>query len=123
MLDCHTVPTMTTSAGVLTAQEGARQGVPRVLRQLMAYSGVTGGQLARAFGMSRQAMSLRITGKQRFGADEIAGLAACFGVPVQVFYLSPDEALRWVIDHPQAVAEAVKSMVAAKGAYIISTAA
>ena len=46
-------------------------------------------------------MSSRLNGKTVIRSEELAGLAHYFGVPVLVFYLEPDEALRWVLDHPE----------------------
>ena len=72
-----------------------------VLRRLARYYEVTDLQLALALDVSRQTVNSWVNGRTRIPDEIEAGLAAFFGVPREVLYLSPDDALRWVLDHPQ----------------------
>ena len=52
-------------------------------------------------GMTRQAIYNRLHGTAGFKSEEMAGLAVLFGVPTGVLSMAPDDALRWVLDHPE----------------------
>lgn len=82
------------------ARTSAKMGVPSVLRQLMTYKRLRMYHLAAALEVEPQSMSARLNGKTVIKQEELAALAVLFEVPVGVFYMSPDEALRWVLDHP-----------------------
>lgn len=88
----------------MTSAREARQRVRRVIRKLMRHWDLHDADLADAFGVSRQAMNYRLTGRTAIAPEEEAGFAAFFGVPTAVLYLPPDDALRWVLDHPEEVA-------------------
>lgn len=90
-----------TDAGALIAIERAKRTVPRVIRRLALHYDVTASDLAEQLGVTRAAVSSRLNGKTVIRSEELAGLAHYFGVPILVFYLEPDEALRWVLDHPE----------------------
>lgn len=92
--------TTVTSADALEAMRRAKTGVPSVIRQLMAYKGLRAYHLAAALGVEPTSMSARLNGKTVIKQEELAALAVLFDVPIAVFYLSPDDALRWVLDHP-----------------------
>lgn len=79
--------------------EAARGGVRGVLRRLMAVYDLTNADIAPVIGVTPQAVSARLRGKTVIKSEEIPALAVRFGVPVEVFYLSPEEALRWVLDN------------------------
>lgn len=95
--------TTVTSADAMEALRRAKTGVPQVIRQLMAYKRLRMYELAGALGVEPQSMSARLSGKTVIKQEELAALAVLFRVPVDVFYQSPDEALRWVLDHPATV--------------------
>ena len=105
---------MATRPEVLEAVAQAREArlrVRPVLRRLMRHFELTDRALADAFGISRQAMNYRINGRTTIPPEEVAGFAAFFGVPEQVMYLTPDEALRWVLDHPDEVRSSIAATV------------
>ena len=85
----------------LAAADDAASNVPGTLGRLMAYYGLRDTGLAELARMARSTVRTRRTGEQQCTASDLAKFAAIFGVPVLVFYLAPDEALRWVIDHPE----------------------
>lgn len=93
--------------------------VRATVRRLMRHWEITDKDLARAFGMSRQAINYRINGRTTIHEDDAAGFAAYFRVPKAVLQMAPNDALRWVLDHPDAGPEAAR----AKGAYVQSEAA
>ncbi len=86
------------------ARSSAKTGVPSVIRQLMTYKRLRMYHLAAALEVEPTSMSSRLNGKTVIKQEELAALAVLFQVPVGVFYMSPDEALRWVLDHPPAPA-------------------
>lgn len=105
MAERHKVETVATETDVMAALHEARVGVPAVVRSLMSYFDIKGGDLASALHVSRGAISMRLTGATVIKQEELAALAVYFGVPIDVFYARPDDALRWVIDHRQEVEE------------------
>jgi hypothetical protein len=93
---------------VLTAVNTARQkwqDVPHVLRALKRYFEITDEQLGVALGLTRQAVQSRLGGASKITPWELAGFAALFGIPESLFFGSPDEALRWVLDHPDDISD------------------
>lgn len=84
----------------VAAAKEARQQVPAVLRRLMRYYDLTDGDIAAAFGVSRQTVNAWANARTRIPEEYETGLAAYFEVPKEVLYSTPDEALRWVLDHP-----------------------
>lgn len=94
---------MTTAADVLTGMSEARQSVPLVIRQLMSYFKVSATDVAKTFDVSRQNIYQRLNGTTVIKQEELRGFALFFGVPVEVLFLEPDQALRWVLEHRQEV--------------------
>lgn len=84
----------------VAAAKHARQQVPAVLRRLMRYFDLTDGEIAAAFGVSRQTVNAWANGRTRIPEEIETGLAAYFGMPKEVLYSTPDQAIRWVLDHP-----------------------
>lgn len=94
---------MATKADVLQAVTAAREAherVPAVLRRLMRYFDVTDSQIADALGVKRQTVNGWANGRTKIPAHMEAGIAAAFGLPREVIYLTPDDVIRWVLDHP-----------------------
>lgn len=82
------------------AIEDARHTVPATLRKLRDYYGYTDVEMAAMTGIPRTTVRSRMTkNAQAATSVELAGFAKVFGVPVGVLFLTPNEALRWVIDH------------------------
>lgn len=97
--------------------------VPGTLRRLKAYYGLTDREIALASGMKRSTVQSRMAGSDTT-ATELDKLAQALHVPVVVLFMRPDEALRWVLDHP--FAEPAEPIDApgdsAKGVYLSSAA-
>lgn len=91
---------MAVSADALEAMKDAKRRVPAVIRQLMSYRGVKTYQIAQAIGVAPSAVSARLGGGTVIKQEEMEAIAVILGVPVAVLYLTPDAALRWVLDHP-----------------------
>jgi hypothetical protein len=85
---------MATTADALEAMRVAKVRVPVVIRRLMRFYDVTGSQLAPVLGVGRAAFYSRLQGSTVIRVEELAALAEYFRLPVEVFYLEPDEALR-----------------------------
>lgn len=77
----------------------ARKRVPKVIRVLMDHYGVSGARLGEALGVAPQAVYARLAGTTSIKAEELAELAKVFSVPVEVFFLMPADALRYVLDN------------------------
>lgn len=92
--------TTVTSVETLEAMRAAKTRVPSVIRQLMTYKRLRMYHLAEALGIEPTSMSARLNGKTVIKQEELAALAVLFRVPVAIFYMGPDQALRWVLDHP-----------------------
>lgn len=84
----------------VAAAREARRHAPAVLRRLMRHFDLTDGDLADAFGVSRQTVNAWANGRTRIPEEIETGLSAYFMVPKEVLHSSPDDALRWVLDHP-----------------------
>jgi hypothetical protein len=89
---------MTVKERVTTATSSA-ENVPLVLRRLKNYCDVTDAEIAEATGIPRSTVRSKMGGAPCTVKD-LAAFAAYFDVPMAVFVMSPDEALRWVLDHP-----------------------
>lgn len=86
----------------MAAMRGAKRRVPTVIQQLKTYRGVKTYELARAIGVTSPAMSARLKGATVIKQEEMEAIAVVLGVPVAVLYLTPQDALRWALDHPAA---------------------
>lgn len=85
---------MATTADALQAMRAAKTSVPQVIRRLMRFYGITAADLAPVLGVSGPAVYARLAGTTVVKSEEIAALAVFFGVPVRVFFLPPDEAVK-----------------------------
>lgn len=92
---------MSTSSDVLSEIKAARQSVPATVKALKRYWEVSDGAMALAFGTTRQTINGRMNGVTKLTAEDMAGFARFFGVPVGVLYLDAREAIRWCLDHPE----------------------
>lgn len=75
--------------------------VPAVLRRFRNYMGTNDAELARLTGIKRTTLANKMKGNGSFSPGEMHALAEVFGVPVDVLYLEPDNAVRWLLDHPE----------------------
>ena len=99
MLHVSTTTISNGATGAAIAE--ARTVVPKTVDRLMTHFGVSAIALGQELGVSRQAVYSRLRGTAGFKSEEMVGLSVLFGVPTQVLSLSPDDALRWVLDHPE----------------------
>lgn len=75
-----------------------------ILDALRRYRGLTISELARRLDMTRQTVSQKVLGDARITLHEVKTFAAALEVDPAVFLLdSADDAVRWVLDHPQEV--------------------
>ena len=81
--------------------------VPAVLRQFRNYWGTNDAELARLTGIKRTTLANKMKGMGSFSPGELQALAAVFGVPLDVLYQAPSDALRWVLDHPETAERAI----------------
>ena len=56
---------------------------------------LTQRELAEPLGLTQQALSLKLKGRQVIRAEELRTLALFFDIPMEVFFLPPDEVVRW----------------------------
>ena len=81
--------------------------VPATLRQFRNYWGTNDAELARLTGIKRTTLANKMKGVGSFAPGEVQALAALFGVPLDVLYMTPQDALRWVLDHPETTEKAI----------------
>lgn len=55
---------------------------------------LTQRELAEPLGLTQQALSLKLKGRQVIRAEELRTLALFFDIPMEVFFLPPDEVVR-----------------------------
>lgn len=79
--------------------ETVRRQAAAVLRALKAYRGLSDPKIASAVGMSPASIQAYMTNKQQLTVSLMAAFAAVLHVDPRVFFLTPDEALRWTIDN------------------------
>lgn len=84
----------------VAAAREAHQRVPAVMRRLMKHLDLTDSDIGEALDVKRQTVNSWANGRTKIPAEIEEGFAALFDVPREVLYLSPDEAIRWVLDHP-----------------------
>lgn len=97
---------MTTKSDVATAIKDARQEWDqrrRTVAKVAQFLDVNTTQLAIKMDMKRSTVTGRLKGTTKMEPWELPGFAAALGVPADVLELSPDEAIRWIIDHPEIV--------------------
>ncbi len=85
---------MTADARALEALERARHNVPRVIRKFLVVTGITQEQLGSVLGLSQRQMSRRLCVPGALAHEEVAAIAAYFGVPVETLQKPVQEALR-----------------------------
>lgn len=74
--------------------------MPRVIKRLMRLYGLREEEVADAFGMTRQAINNRLTGRTPIPCSEEDGWALLLHVPKELLHGAPEHALRWAIEHP-----------------------
>ena len=87
----------------MSGVKGQWANVVPALRALKRHCGVTDQDIAEVLGLTRQTVQNRFAGKTAIAPWELAGLAAFFDLPEAVLFDGPDEAIRWVLDHPSDV--------------------
>lgn len=92
--------TLDVKDAVSAAMSGAKEQAPRTIRRLMNYFGISMTELVEVLGVGRQTAYNRMSGSSSFRQEDLAGLAAFFEVPVAVLQGPPDDAVRYVLDHP-----------------------
>lgn len=71
----------------------ARENVPAVVRALMRVEGVNQATLGAALRLGQRDVSYRLTHPQAISVDELAGIAAYFGIEVTTLLKPEREAL------------------------------
>lgn len=70
-----------------------------VLDALMRYRRITGAEMSRRVGLTRQSLHDKLRGKNRVSLNDVSRFAEVLGVEPAVFFSDPDGAVRWVLDH------------------------
>lgn len=73
--------------------ERARTNVPVVIRAFMRVEGISQEHLGDALGLRQGAISRRLTKPGALSQEELAAIAAYFGVPIGTFYKPWREAI------------------------------
>lgn len=74
-----------------------------VLRRILAFTETNGAELARLTGYLPQTISERLSGKSRVGIRDIAVFSEVLGVNPSLFFMEPDDAVRWLLDNSTVV--------------------
>ena len=72
----------------------------RTVAKVAQFLDVNTTQLAIKMGMKRSTVTGRLTGTTELPPWELPGFATALGVPAEVLDLDPNEAVRWLLDHP-----------------------
>jgi transcriptional regulator with XRE-family HTH domain len=97
---------------VATQDQLSASNVPATLRALKRFCGLTDQQIADAADMRRSTLHNRQSGLSPATADELGRIAAdVYDVPIFVLFLPPDEAIRWVLDHPSEQRKRIKRWI------------
>lgn len=100
------VPAMTdTMLDLRDHREATAARVKATLRALRSHFRVSDQALATLTGTKRATINSWISGDTKNTAESIGLFAWAFQVPEYVILLGPDEAVRWVIDHPMLTGE------------------
>ncbi len=91
---------MPVSAQITEARAAIRKSLPTTVRRLQRDRDLSDVRLALLSGVKRTTLHSRLSGKSPFTDEELVSIATVLDVPVVVLFLSPDNALRWVLDHP-----------------------
>jgi transcriptional regulator with XRE-family HTH domain len=86
---------MTTSdtTELIELRDATSARMARMVRVLMQMRGVTGAELARSLGVTRQAVSDRLRDRIQFTAGDVAVLAKVLGVSADMLFQDPDDML------------------------------
>lgn len=82
-----------------SATESARSQAAATLRALKAYRGTSSNDLAVGLDVSRPTVQGYLAGRQQLTVTLMVNLARLLHVDPRVFFLPPDDALRWTIDN------------------------
>jgi hypothetical protein len=82
----------------MTTIEQASEHVPEVIRRLRQVSGVNDGHIGEAIGHTRQVANMRLHEKTKWHYDEIFALADFFGVPIELMFMEPKEAVKLAVN-------------------------
>lgn len=112
---------MATHQAALEAMERARRHVPEVIRTFMRVRSVSQEQLGFALGLTQRQVSRRLNVAGAISQEELAGLAAIFGVPPETFYKPLADALADLFKAPAPmIVEGATPQNEAKGASLRS---
>ena len=91
--------------------EGAWRSVAAIVNHLR----IRQQQLAVVLGLDNQRVSERLNGRRRIQGWEMDAFAIILEVPPAVLRMAPDEAVRWVIDNPQARPHGLTGQMSTRG--------
>lgn len=94
------------SASAIQVMEERREWWARrsaTIEKMARFLNVSKTALAERSGMTRQTLVGRLTGQTKLEPWELPQIAVGLGVPEEVLWKDPDDAVRWVLDHPDQV--------------------
>ncbi len=75
------------------------------VRQVLRYLGASQSEIAEGLGLTRQSLNGRLMGRIQFNPWELDAIAKGLGIPRKVLNGSPEDAIRWLLDHPEVAPE------------------
>jgi transcriptional regulator with XRE-family HTH domain len=82
------------------AEASLQSNAVAVLNAIRRTFGFTDDQLGDLCGLSGSAIQAKRVGRVRLNLDDIEAVSEGLDIPPSTFFMSPGEAIRWMIDHP-----------------------
>lgn len=95
------------AARLLDVDPGGVRDVFDLLRRIHGYPDAYVGE---ALGITRAAVAAKRAGLRRLSPTDVVGLCDIFDVPLDVFGMDPEGAVRWMLDNERISAALKKSM-------------
>lgn len=88
---------------VLTPETLDPANMPLTLLKLKYWYGTTDEELSDVTGIKRRSVANKLRGLTPCTAAEALAFARAFGIDLEVLYMTPVEAMRWVLDNQETI--------------------
>lgn len=87
------------SVGVEKLAGQARRQIAATLSAVKAHRGLTDDDIGHRIGRTGQSVSAYMTGRTGINGEMMVLLARALGIEAQVLFLTPNEAIQWILDN------------------------